>query len=248
VRLRSAPVDPATLPEDLGVDWSRWSDGKAYRLKRKKDFPHVDPGLARTACEAAAIRMGKVARTVRDKMVPAKLIWVQFADAAVRDGQPCPRCGGRRILRLHGGFGRCAQCKAQLLLSDEAADEAALLDESEDSPEEGAAEDEAAAMSAKMREKSVKRLEGVTNLHLKRAKEGETTESYTGWGERESALAVVALELRRVEGEPLTAENLYERLEWAGVYPAARLAELVDVDGLVSRREADWDLVLDESA
>jgi hypothetical protein len=47
VRLRAARVDPSTLPEDLDVDWSRWSDGRAYRLKRKRDFPNVNPGLAR---------------------------------------------------------------------------------------------------------------------------------------------------------------------------------------------------------
>ena len=119
MRFRSAPVDPATLPEDLGVDWSRWSDGRAYRLKRKKDFPNVSPGHARTAAENAAVKMGKVARTVRDKMIPEKLIWIQFADGEVGAGQPCPRCGSRKLLNLHADVVRCPQCNAQLLLSSQ---------------------------------------------------------------------------------------------------------------------------------
>ena len=45
-------------------------------------------------------------------MVPEKLIWIQFADYEIREGEPCPRCGGRRIYRLHAGFGRCPQCEA----------------------------------------------------------------------------------------------------------------------------------------
>ena len=119
MRLRAAPVDPATLPEDLGVDWSRWADGRAYRLKRKKDFPNVNPGHARTAAENAAVKMGKVVRTVRDKMIPEKLIWIQFADGEVSAGQPCPRCGSRKLLNLHADVVRCPQCNAQLLLSNQ---------------------------------------------------------------------------------------------------------------------------------
>ena len=111
MRFRSAPVDPTTLPEDLGVDWSRWADGRAYRLKRKKDFPNISPGHARTAAEHAAVKMGKVARTVRDKMIPEKLIWIQFADGEVGAGQPCPRCGTTLVLR-HGGEKEMNFCPA----------------------------------------------------------------------------------------------------------------------------------------
>src|SRR5204863_6771235 len=120
------------LPEDLGVDWSRWADGRAYRLKREKDFPNVSPGHARTAAEVAARKMGKVARTTRDKMIPEKLIWIQFADAEIGQGQPCPRCGSRKLLNLHADVVRCPQCKAQLLLTNQG------LDAIEVEPEGGA--------------------------------------------------------------------------------------------------------------
>src|SRR5437764_617 len=115
--LRRRPaIDRDTLPEDLGVDWSRWDDGRAHRLKRRRDFPNVDPGHARKAAEFAAHGMGRAIRTTRDKRIPDKLIWIQFADGYIEAGAACPRCGSRRLLRLHADFIRCPSCKAQLLL------------------------------------------------------------------------------------------------------------------------------------
>ena len=43
-----------------------------------------------TAAENAAVKMGKVVRTVRDKMIPEKLIWIQFADGEVSAGRAVP--------------------------------------------------------------------------------------------------------------------------------------------------------------
>lgn len=34
--------------DDLGADWERWADGRAFRLKRKRDFADVDPGRLAT--------------------------------------------------------------------------------------------------------------------------------------------------------------------------------------------------------
>jgi hypothetical protein len=241
---RRPPIDPDTLPDDLGVDWSRWADGRAYRLKRKRDFPNVDPGLARTACTLAATRMGKAARTVRDKMVPDKLIWVQFGDAAIEEGDPCPRCGSRRLLRLHGGFARCPECNAQLVFGLESVAEGEQGAEEAGPSAEADAGAAAPDPSAKQRQKSVARLQTVTNLHLKYARETATTDLYNGYGDRETGHAIVAAEFRRVKGEKLTSENIWERLVWAGVYPAAALSDLVDFDALQAQRDSDWDLVL----
>ena len=233
MRLRAAPVDPSTLPADLGVDWSQWSDGKAYRLKKKKDFPNVNPGLARTACEQAAIEMGKVARTVRDKMIPEKLIWVQFADAEIHEGEPCPRCGSRRILRLHGGFGRCPQCKAQLLLADPIP---------QDDAEEGAAQAE--PDDAKQRQKFIDRLHGLTRVHLDLQRQTTETDYYNGYGEQEGLPVFVIAEFDHVPDQELASDNFPERLTWLGTVPASRLEGLVDWHDLAARPESDWDLVL----
>src|SRR5439155_20421526 len=97
VRRRAAPTITTVVEgDDLGADWERWADGRAHRLKRKRHFADVDPGLARDAAEAAAARMGKAVRTTRDKMMPEKYMWVQFADHCVGPGEPCP-CGIRPV-------------------------------------------------------------------------------------------------------------------------------------------------------
>jgi len=243
VRLRSAPVDPSTLPDDLGVDWSRWSDGRAYRLKRKKDFPNVNPGLARTACEQAATEMGKVARTVRDKMVPNKLIWVQFAEAEIRIGEPCPRCGSRRLLNLHADMARCPQCRAQLLLSNEGLE--ALDDGEEESVGEGEGEAESDAAQAELqRAKMAKRIRELENFRLQRSGDAGRNELYTGWGEREALRYIVLAEFEPSEhGEEVSVHNLDERITLVKLIPAHLLEGLVDVNELAVRPDADWDLI-----
>jgi hypothetical protein len=234
VRLRAAPVDPSTLPEDLGVDWSRWSDGRAYRLRRKKHFPNVNPGLARTACEQAAASMGKVARTVRDKTMPDKQIWVQFADAEVGVGQPCPICGSRRIFNLHADMGRCPECKAQLLLSNkglEALDEDA---EGGDVP------------SAAKRVRLAQRLHSLEHVHLQRSGEaGHHNELYSGWGEQEGVRFIVLAEFEPSdEGEEISLDNMDEQILMVKVLPANLFEGLVDVNELAVRPDTDWDLIL----
>jgi ribosomal protein S27AE len=234
VRLRSAPVDPSTLPEDLGVDWSRWADGRAYRLKRKKDFPNVNPGHARTACEQAAVKMGKVVRTVRDKQIPEKLIWVQFADAEIRIGEPCPRCGSRRILNLHADMARCPQCKAQLLLSNQGLE---ALDEGDG----GGAED--ATPNGAQRAKMAKRIRELETFRLQRSGEAGRNDLYTGWGERDAVRYILLAEFEPSEdGEDVSIENMDERLLLVKIIPAHLLEGLVDVNELAVRPDADWDL------
>jgi ribosomal protein S27AE len=237
LRLRAAPIDPATLPEDLGVDWTRWSDGRAYRLKRKKDFPNVNPGAARTACEQAAVKMGKVARTVRDKMIPEKLIWVQFADAEIRAGEPCPRCGSRQILNLHADVARCPQCKAQLLISTQGL-------EALDDDVEGEGDGEEAAPGDPQRAKMAKRIRELETFRLQRSGEAGHNELYTGWGEGESVRYIVLAEFEPAEdGEEVSIENLDDRIRLVKTIPAHLLEGLVDVNELAVRPDADWDLI-----
>jgi hypothetical protein len=236
VRFRAAPIDPSTLPEDLGVDWSRWSDGRAYRLKRKKDFPNVNPGLARTACEQAATKMGKVARTVRDKTIPEKLIWIQFADAEIRIGEPCPRCGSRRILNLHADVARCPQCRAQLLISNKGLE--ALDDEG------GEGEGEETAPGDQQRAKMARRIRELETFRLQRSGEAGHNELYTGWGEGESVRYIVLAEFEPSEdGDEVSIENMDDRILLVKTIPAHLLEGLVDVNELAVRPDADWDLV-----
>jgi ribosomal protein S27AE len=233
--LRAAPVDPATLPEDLGVDWSRWADGRAYRLKRKKDFPNVNPGHARNAAENAAVKMGKVVRTVRDKMIPEKLIWIQFADGEVSAGRPCPRCGSRKLLNLHADVVRCPQCNAQLLLSNQG------LDAIESEPE-SAGESASPAKRARL----TQRLRSLQSVHLQLSGEPSHHELYTGWGEQlDGSRFIVLAEFDPSEdGEDLVSETIDQRIREVKVLPAHLFEGLVDVNELAVRPDADWDLIL----
>ena len=234
MRLRAAPVDPATLPEDLGVDWSRWADGRAYRLKRKKDFPNVNPGHARTAAENAAVKMGKVVRTVRDKMIPEKLIWIQFADGEVSAGQPCPRCGSRKLLNLHADVVRCPQCKAQLLLSSQG------LEAIESEPE-SAGESTSPAKRARL----TQRLLALESVHLQLSGEPGHHELYTGWAEQDGSRFIVLAEFDPSEaGADIAADTVEQRIRDLQVLPAHLFEGLVDVNELAVRPDADWDLIL----
>ena len=234
MRSRAAPVDPDTLPEDLGVDWSRWTDGRAYRLKRKKDFPNVNPGHARTAAENAAVKMGKVVRTVRDKMIPEKLIWIQFADGEVRAGQPCPRCGSRKLLNLHADVVRSPQCNAQLLLSSQGLE--AIEPEPEDAGE---------STSPAKRARLTQRLLSLQSVHLQLSGEPRHHELYTGWAEQDGSRFIVLAEFDPSEdGEDLVSETIEQRIREVKVLPAHLFEGLVDVNELAVRPDADWDLIL----
>ncbi len=103
--------------DGLGIPWEKLADGIPHRLKRKRDFPDIDPKVVRQAAKDAARRMGKAVQALPDTMGGRnKFVWVQFADQELTVGDPC-RCGGRRILRFHQYFGRCAACQALILFT-----------------------------------------------------------------------------------------------------------------------------------
>jgi ribosomal protein S27AE len=178
--------------------------------------------------------MGKVARTVRDKMMPDKLIWVQFADAEIRVGEPCPRCGSRRILNLHADMARCPECKAQLFLSNEGLDAIDEQADSENGPTIGTAK----------RARLAQRLREVESVHLRRSGEAGHNELYSGWGEQEGARFIVLAEFEPSEdGEEISLDNVDERVVQVKVLPAHFFEGLVDVNELAVRPDADWDLI-----
>jgi hypothetical protein len=226
--VRKRTQEEIELPDDLGVDWSRWSDGRAYRLKRKRDFPNVDPGEARSACELAARRMGRAVRTARDKRVPTKLMWVQFADAYVKESSPCPLCGSRRLYRLHANFVRCVQCSAQLIVSAQG------LDSFDD--------EDGGTLGPRARERMGARIKDLGDVHLERAGETESTEIYNGWGMAEEIPVIVLAEFDKGD-EELTVVNMYDRVGKVKVFPAHLLGGLVNIGSLRDRPDSDWDLI-----
>jgi hypothetical protein len=201
--------------EDLGIDWERWSDGRAWRLKRKRHFKDVDPGYARDDAERAAERMGKVVQTLRDPQFPTKYVWVQFADHKIAIGAPC-RCGSRRLLRLHTFFARCPQCGAQLFLSEE----------------------EEADLSG-----HATVLQQLSEIRLDRLYHAEGKDIYRGWAMRQETPVFLIAEFR-TDDEDVTPEDAYERVTRTRVVPFVQLTDLIDTDVLTQRDDAGWDLTL----
>jgi len=230
VSKRTKAVAVEELPEDLGVDWSKWSDGRAFRLKRKRDFPNIDPGIAREVCELAAHKMGKAVRTARDRRVPNKLLWIQFADAYVREGQPCPKCGSRKLYRLHANFTRCVQCNAQLIIS------AAGLD---------SYEDDTGTVGPRARERAGGKLKALENVRLERAGESPSSEIFNGYGLAEGTPVIILAEFQKDEnGHELTVRNMFERVSRVKIFPADSMAGLVNIGTLMNRADSAWDLIL----
>lgn len=113
----SEPERQAEAPAEsqLRPDWERIADGKVWRLKQGRDFDCSTKRL-RSEARMAAREMGKRVRFVRDRIDPYKYLWLQFADAEIVLGQPCPRCGGEHLLQLSGQFARCRSCQALLIV------------------------------------------------------------------------------------------------------------------------------------
>jgi hypothetical protein len=209
---------------ELNVDWERWADGRARRLKRKRDFPDVDPAVVRADASAAAKRMGRGVVTAKDRMVPEKYVWVQFSDHRLAPGDPC-RCGSRRLLRVHANFLRCPECQALLMLSDE--------DETEEESERRAA----------------RQLRGLEDVHLERRGASGDRELYRGYGRRGDVPVLLWAEFRlKPREERLRAEDAFDRVVSVRTVPFPELTELFDADvpdvsALWNGSEPDWEFV-----
>jgi hypothetical protein len=200
--------------EELGVDWDHWSsDYRPHRLKRKRDFDDVDPALIKLAAKNGAERLRKAIHTFDDPFFPEKFVWIQFADHKVVIGRPCP-CGGRRLLRLHRNFARCATCNAQLLLKDDGDSDDVLL----------------------LRQLKNARLEPVQTDHKRR-------DAYRGYAQKGNKYVLLFAEFRKDDEEPLTPENVYDRVEKTNFVRFDRLEGFVDAEQLLARDESTWELV-----
>jgi hypothetical protein len=123
-RRRSTPAGPA-------IDWEKIADGRVWRLRRGLHYEGSDRAVLSSA-RAAAGRMGMVVSMAReDYGRTAGYVWIQFADAEVAHGDPCPRCGSTTLHSERPGFATCPQCAARLLLLVEDEDPGIVLDGSD---------------------------------------------------------------------------------------------------------------------
>jgi hypothetical protein len=209
--------------EELGIDWERMADGRAWRLKRRRDYPRdVQPRAVREAANNAARRMGKVVQTLAD----GRDVWVQFSDHKIRLGDPCP-CGNRRLHRVHALFVHCDGCGAQLELERS----------SVFSPDDGAdpteTEREAEVTLAELTDVRLDRIDGSGDRDL-----------YRGYGRNGDQAVFVLVEFRVEPGEQLTADEAPDRATSVQAIPFEHLDGLADADSLLTRPESAWDLLL----
>ena len=223
--MRRKKTPPAfSVGDALGVDWERWADGRPFRLKRKRHYPDADPAVVRADVRAAAKRMGKTVVTARDRFIPHKYIWVQFADHKVAPGQPCP-CGSRRLLRVHPNFLRCPECNAQLLLSEE-------VEETEEKDS-----------------RATRKLRALTDVHLERRAQSDGFEQYRGYARKHDAPVLLWADFRlKPREDHLDQKDVFDRVVAVQTVPFPELTELFeadhgDVSSLWNGREPDWDFV-----
>ena len=102
------------VQEAPSPDWARLADGRPWRAARGKDFSEDVPEFIDSARRAAEL-MGKAIVAMPDSADPRGHVWVQFADAEVEAGSPCPRCDSNRLSLLSFALLRCGSCGATLV-------------------------------------------------------------------------------------------------------------------------------------
>jgi hypothetical protein len=107
----SSPDAPTVTP---APDWGRLADGRPWRAARGKDFAEDVPSFIDSARRAAEL-MGRAMVAMPDPTDSRGHVWVQFADAEVESGAPCPRCGSTRLSLLSFALLRCEACGATLV-------------------------------------------------------------------------------------------------------------------------------------
>jgi hypothetical protein len=97
-----------------GLTWEELAaDRRVRRLRRGKHF-RGDVRAVQHEAAAAADELGLAVRAVRDDFLRTAYVWIQFTDAELPLGEPCPRCGSTELVRTHELFGRCPRCGARL--------------------------------------------------------------------------------------------------------------------------------------
>jgi len=97
-------------------DWALWLDGRPRRLKRGRDYTGDPKALIRRAREAAAA-LDRVAVESRDSQGKYEYVWIQFVDAEVELGRPCPVCAGTRLAKVQKRFLQCESCGSVLVVT-----------------------------------------------------------------------------------------------------------------------------------
>ena len=213
-----------------GLTWEDVArDRRVRRLRRGKHF-RGDLRTAQREAYTAAQAMRLAVRVVRDDFRRTAYLWIQFVDAELPLGEPCPRCDALEMVRTHEHFGRCSGCGAGLAFLPRVA------------PAEGVEGLPTAKMSSKRdreRERMMRqRIDQFTNVQLVFDPEESDSEQEVWYGRAEyrgeQVFVHVTYPLRDGARQPHPddpAEELHYLRYWA-LAPYARAVELgLDITG-----------------
>jgi len=226
-----------------GTSWEALAaDQRPHRLKAGKHFRGEVRALQREAVEAAK-RLDLAVRTLRDEFGRKNnYVWVQFADAVVPRGEPCPRCSSRRLHRVHEHYVRCPTCGARLILGPSVPAPSYPKDEGH---EEGSPLEEEVRPQLPKWARSPHRdhLSSYSEVELLPDEDGRTPEGETWYGRAldENGTAVLIevfyprREGRRIEDPERQGESLHRVRRW-GLVPFWRAGELGLLEDLPRER------------
>jgi hypothetical protein len=112
------PFKKREVPFGLDQDWESFADRRIHYLKRGRDYEVESSVLSRVFKEKAR-ELNRVSRIVAEE-IPRMGYWdsslyVQFFDAELTPGAPCP-CGSLELVRNHPQSARCPKCGRILII------------------------------------------------------------------------------------------------------------------------------------
>jgi DNA-directed RNA polymerase subunit RPC12/RpoP len=211
-------------------DWERIADGRPWRLKQGRDFDYSVKRL-RVEAAVAAKRLSKVVTNTKDAADPSRYIWLQFADALVLEGRPCPRCGGDRLEQMSGQFVRCPSCGASLIVRRLPSVEDVKLQLEQD---------------ALTSDQASENLSTYRDVHLSIAESDPTVERLIGYGFDEDGrftllFVIVPLASGRRMPDPSSPTGFVHTVRASVVEP---FGDLVDLSALRDVQLEGWDVAV----
>jgi hypothetical protein len=190
--------------------------------------------------------------------MPDDAMWVQFAEAEIIPGEPCP-CGGRVLDRVHLQYVRCKTCGSLLLLTRAGGDGWIGDDDDDDDVDddepldgEPSAANRAKTRAERQLERRTRRaqewitLRDFTNVHLALYEDLETRKRFFGYGvdgEGRTVLLLVLVPLQEGAVIPDPDSPLGCSHKVSPWHPEVA-DEVIDFKPWRDRPDSAWDVVL----
>lgn len=231
------PWKKREVPFGLDQDWESFADRRIHYLKRGRDY-EVESSVLSRAFKEKASDLGRVSRIVVEE-IPRMGYWdsslyVQFFDAELPAGSPCP-CGSEELIRNHPQSARCPKCGRILIIVELPPED--LMGTVPDDPATAAAVRSIAASGIKlMRRKhderfTLREYSDVRWLHDRR--DGKSHRHFGTAIDPHGLPALIFVDSPRSDDPLQTAAHLLQIQRW----PCAPFADLIDIEAIESGRD-----------